>query len=477
MSVSAKVLDPDGVLRVLAELCAVLRRRGLPLAPPEAIDAARALAIVGVDDRETVREALAAALVKRKAQRVIFDEVFEGFFRPGAKTALDLFDRLREEGFSDAELEALREALAAQAGGAPLSNLGGLLGAGGGGELARLMRRPDVLRAMEGLGSPLQLGFFTQRVFERVGLGRAQGELALLRAALRGALGERGDALADALEAQLARTREEVRGDVRRELDRRTLGRTAESRTRRLTETAFTSLSDAEVEEVRGAVRRLAEKLRGKARVRRRRQRRGIIDVRRTLRASWKNAGVPIAPVRRRRRRDRPKLVLLCDVSDSVRLAARFMLELVYALQELFSGTRSFVFVSELGEVTKLMQREQVSAALSRIFAGEATSLASNSNYGAVFARFHRDHLGAIDRKTTVVIIGDGRNNYQPDEAWVLADLRRRARALLWINPERRGAWSIGDSAMHKYAPSCTRVLEVACAAELEEAARLLVAM
>jgi uncharacterized protein with von Willebrand factor type A (vWA) domain len=170
-------------------------------------------------------------------------------------------------------------------------------------------------------------------------------------------------------------------------------------------------------------------------------------------------------------------LIVLCDVSDSVRLAARFMLELVYALQELFSGTRSFVFVSELGEVTKLFTREQVHNALARVFAGESVSLADNSNYGRMLRLFHEQHLSAVDRRTTIVVIGDGRNNYQADESWVLDDLRRRARAILWINPERRGSWSIGDSAMHKYAPACTRVLEVACAAELEEAARTLIAL
>jgi uncharacterized protein with von Willebrand factor type A (vWA) domain len=153
------------------------------------------------------------------------------------------------------------------------------------------------------------------------------------------------------------------------------------------------------------------------------------------------------------------------------------MLELVWALQELFAGTRSFVFVSELGEVSDLLRREPVGAALARIFAGEAISLASNSNYGAVLVQFWREQLQTVDRRSTVVVIGDGRNNYQPDESWALADVRRRARAVLWINPERRGAWNIGDSAMSKYLPHCTRVLEVACAAELEDAARALIAM
>jgi hypothetical protein len=471
-----KRLDPDALLRLLSELCAVLRRRGLKVAPPELIDAARALSVCGLDERETVREALATTLIKRSSDRDVFDECFDAFFARGTRdgrAAGDLFERLRQDGFDDAELAALREILAADA---DAGTLAALLGAGGDAELTRLLLRPEVQRALEGLGSPLQIGFYTQRANEMVGLGRASGGLARLRAALRGALGPRGEAMADRLAKELDRARGDVRDFVRSEMQRRNAGAQADAKQRRLERTPFTSLSDAEVEEVRRAVRRLAEKLRGKARVRRRHARRGALDLRRTLRLSWKTAGVPTTPARKLRPRDRPRLVLLCDVSDSVRLAARFMLELVWALQELFADTRSFVFVSQLGEVTKLFRREPVSSALARVFGGEAVSLADNSNYGAVFARFWRDHQGLVDRRCTVVVIGDGRNNYQADEAWALASLRRRARALLWINPERRGSWGIGDSAMHRYAPECTKVLEVACAAELEEAARALIA-
>lgn len=462
------------MLRVVAELCAVLRRRGLAVAPPEVIDAARALAVVGVDDRAVARDALAATLVKRTRDLPVFQAVFDRFFDPNAPVALDFLDRLRAEGFSDDEVELLRQALSSLVEGA---TMGALLGVGGAGELTRLLRRPELLRALDGLTNPMQIGFFTQRALEGVGLGKMRSAVPLLRAALEGALGERGKLLADRVEKELEGARTEVRDHVRRELERRTIGDRDANKQRRLERTPFTSLSDEEVDEVRRAVRRLAEKLRGKARVRRRHAIRGAIDVRRTLRLAWKTGAVPMVAVRRRRRRDRPKLVVLCDVSDSVRLAARFMLELVYALHELFSGTRSFVFVSELGDVSKLFERERVQAALARVFGGEVVSLSDNSNYGRVLRTFHEQHLELIDRRTTVVVIGDGRNNYQADEAWVLEDLRRRARAVLWINPERRGSWSIGDSAMHRYAPACTRVLEVACAAELEEAARALIAL
>lgn len=469
-------LDPDGVLRVVSELCAVLRRRGLPVAPPEVMDAMRALAVVGVDDRTVVREALATTLVKRGNDRPVFDAVFERFFDPTHTAPIDFFDRLRSEGFTNDEIDTLQQAISQMM---ESGSMGALLGVGGAGDLTRLLRRPDLLRALEGLTNPMQIGFFTQRAMEGVGLGKVRGAMPLLRANLRGALGDRGDALADRIEKELESARTEVRDHVRRELERRTIGdRDAHaSKQKRLERTPFTSLSDAEVDEVRRAVRRLAEKLRGRARVRKKHADRGAVDVRKTLRLSWKTAGVPVTPIRKRKRRDRPKLVVLCDVSDSVRLAARFMLELVYALHELFAGTRSFVFVSELGEVSKLFAREPVAAALSRIFAGEAVSLSDNSNYGRMLRMFHEQHLSVVDRRTTVVIIGDGRNNYQADEAHLVEDLRRRARAVLWINPERRGSWSIGDSAMHKYAPVCTRVLEVACAAELEEAARTLIAL
>src|SRR5262249_38329449 len=135
-------------------------------------------------------------------------------------------------------------------------------------------------------------------------------------------------------------------------------------------ERPFTALSEVEIDEVRRAVRMLAERLRGGERVRRRRARHGRIDPRRTLRESLRAGGGPFRPARRVRRRDNPRLFILCDISDSVRLASRFMLEFVYAAQDLFSGTRSFVFVSELGEITALFDRRSAGAALAAIWGG-----------------------------------------------------------------------------------------------------------
>src|SRR5262249_44686490 len=149
-----------------------------------------------------------------------------------------------------------------------------------------------------------------------------------------------------------------------------------------------------------------------------------------------------------------------------------FMLELVHAAQELWSGTRSFVFVSDLGETTAIFDDAPPGAALARIYGGGVVSLAHNSNYGRVLAAFEERVGRSIDRRTTVVVLGDGRTNYLADGAEVIARLREKARAVLWICPEAPGAWGSGDSAMLRYSAHASMVLVARNANELAIAAR-----
>ncbi len=178
--------------------------------------------------------------------------------------------------------------------------------------------------------------------------------------------------------------------------------------------------------------------------------------------------------MRRDQRRARPKLVLLCDVSESVRRAARFMLEFVHAIGELFERTRSFVFVSELGEVTHLFEKEPVATAIARA-ADSVVNARENSSYARALRAFEQNYVEAVDRNTTVIILGDGRTNYQASGADVVARIRSRAKAVLWLCPDPRPTWGIGDSAMPAYAAAVTQVFEAATARDLEHAARELV--
>jgi uncharacterized protein with von Willebrand factor type A (vWA) domain len=159
-----------------------------------------------------------------------------------------------------------------------------------------------------------------------------------------------------------------------------------------------------------------------------------------------------------------------------VRAAAAFLLEFTYAAQELFSRTRSFVFVSDLGETTALFAREPVRVAIAHAWGGGVVRAGDNSNYGRALRAFEARHLRDVDRRTTVVILGDGRTNYHDAAPEVLDRIRARAKSLVWLCPEPRGQWVQGDSAMTSYAARCTSVYEVRNAADLERAARAIVA-
>lgn len=454
--------DKSTILRLLDELLWSIRREGVRVATSQAIDLVRAVKLVGIEDREQLLFAFEAVLCKRQRDRRVLRETFERFF-DGPRTSL--FERLASAGFSEAELDVLRGLLKEFAN-AP--SFGALVERGA--DLDRLLTLAEVENAMASMHGAMQAGFFGHRVLESAGLTDARAALQTMRLALRDALGERGDALADALSAELDEAARTIREHVRRVAKERE----TPERVTGLERKAFFELDPGEVEEVRRAVRSFAARLRGRERIRRRRAAHGRIDPHRVLRRALRTGGVPFVLPRRRRRKDKPKLLVLCDISDSVRRVATFLLEFVHVTHDLFDGTRSFVFVSDVGETTELFSREPIGVALARAYGGTVVPVSGNSSYGRVFRTFAERHLPSLDRRTTVVILGDGRTNYTDDGADALAEIRDRAGAVVWLCPEPRALWGTGDSAMLRYAPIASDALSVANAQELEGAARMI---
>jgi uncharacterized protein with von Willebrand factor type A (vWA) domain len=455
------------MLAILDDFLWALRREGFAISTPQAIDAARAAREVGFDDRAQLRDAVACVVVESIERRTRFDQVFEEYFSFRSTRPLELGKRLLAQGFTRPELSALRELLRefmAPQGGGRLRTL-----LNGGSELDHLLASERVQELLGRMNGPLQRGYYAHRVLDEIGVEHARSALALLEGGLADALGhERAQELVQALMRELDRSEDQIRHQIDQRLD--ALVQSDDGAMTR----PFAELSEDEIEEVRRGVRLLAERLRGAALVKDRHRRRGRFDPSRTMRKSLATGGVPFRTVRRDRRRDRPKLVILCDVSESVRRAARFMLEFVYAISELFERTRSFVFVSEIGEVTHLFQREPIATAIARA-ADAVVNVRENSSYARAFRAFENGHIEAVDRRTTVVILGDGRTNYQASGADVVRRIRSRAKRVLWLCPDPRPAWGIGDSAMPAYAAVVTQVFEAASARDLERAARELV--
>jgi uncharacterized protein with von Willebrand factor type A (vWA) domain len=316
--------------------------------------------------------------------------------------------------------------------------------------------------AVEGMRihSPLQVGWQAQRVLSAIDLAGAERELDQVMGIVARALGDQAaGALRQAVAANLQAIRQAIRRHVQEEFERQNIDFFTEFRARTLAEKPFTLLSEEEVEKLRVEVKKLARKLQTQARLRPKIRRKGRLDVRRTIRRSLRTGGVPFELRRRTRRIERPRLVVLCDVSDSVRQVSRFMLELVFCLQELFERVRSYVFVSDLGETTSLFKTYDIERAVRLAYGGAVISVHANSNYGRALEIFAERHLDAVTSKTTVIVIGDARNNYNPPNADRLAEIRRRAKRVLWLNPELPGAWGFGDSAMRDYEPHCDRVV------------------
>lgn len=446
----------------LHEFVALLRKNGVRTSTAELLDAVRAIEVVGFDDPQAVRSALEATLIKRAEDQPPFADLFDlFFFRPGQflkeREDAPLLRALREQGLDEDELENVVALLADEAARLdPTARMALGLARGG---MEALLRLAGLQVDFARLQSPLQIGYFTQQVLEQLRFRQADAELRGLGQRLARALpAERAAEVMRLIENNLGRLRGSVRDYVKTEFEKRNLRYTEQMRQELLMYKPFGAMSQEELLQLRREVERLARKLRTTASLRPKLKRHGRLDVRRTLRAALSTGGIPMKLRLRRRRVEKPRLVILCDISDSVRQVSRFMLQLSYTLQEMFSKVRSFVFVSDLGEATDLFSRYELQEGIDRALQGAVINVFSNSNYGRALRQFVDNHLEAITSRTTVIVIGDGRSNYFPPEVWALARMRARARHVLWLNPEPPSSWGFGDSAMREYQPHTSRV-------------------
>lgn len=228
----------------------------------------------------------------------------------------------------------------------------------------------------------------------------------------------------------------------------------------RLEEKEFSRLEEWEIQALLQTVRELVKKIRDALSLRQRRMRRGRLDLKHTLRRNMRFGGIPMEISYRDRKRSKGRIITLCDVSRSVWNASRFTLHLIYALQDQFDDVRSFVFVDRLGEITRYFEKKDPNAAIETALDSIDIPFNRDTNYGRVLRQFCMDHLDAVNRKTNVIIIGDGRNNEFDSGETFLTRIQSRARRVIWLNPEDEMTWHFGDSLMHVYGPCCDEVRE-----------------
>ncbi|MFI7448878.1 VWA domain-containing protein [Nonomuraea sp. NPDC049714] len=421
-----------------------LRAAGLPVSLAEGLDAARALRVIDLTERESLRAAYAATLVKRPSFRPGFDVLFDLWFpastsglyaiRPGGETE----DR---PDLAHAPVPELRAYLAR------------LLTGGTDAEM-REFARAMVERFGRQEAGPGRQNWFSYSVL------RALSPETLMAGILREVLaGQERGGLAEKtarqrVTANTARLEEAVATDVRRRIAEDSgIERIARSAVRPpLEQLDFLRVTKADLARLRREVHPLARRLAARLTIKHRRGRRGRLDFRRTVRASLQSGGVPLTTHFRPPRPHKPELVILCDTSDSVSSFAHFTLLLTYALREQFTKVRAFGFVDRVDEITRFfVPGADVVDAMTRL-ANEADMVRfGRTNYGHSLEGFAERYGDAIGPKTSLLILGDARSNYQPPALDVLRSLAGRARHAYWLNPEPRAQWDTGDSIATDY--------------------------
>ena len=432
--------------RVLTDFVKALRNVNIRVSPAETLDATEVLDKVGYENRELLKNTLSLTLSKSPEEKEKFNTCFDDFFKENLttkKTTIteptdftseqhansELAKQLLENSFADVQLSISKA-----------------------GEKAEIRE----------IKYFTQRSVFSRRILDIMGVGSLEEELTLL-----GKINKDGlpSDLEQKIRNELTHLRERVSDYVQQQflLHGDVTGE-------QLREQVFKSMNMGQIDrsylhEVHSLVRKMAKKLANMHSRRKKNFRRGKLDIRKTIQDNWVNQGILFKLRWSYKKVDRPKILVICDVSGSVGAYARFMLMFLFSLTEVVSKIRAFVFSSHLGEVTEEFKggnlENSIESALSKYGGG-------STDYAHAFSDFVSLCIDTIDKKTTVVILGDARNNFGPDKAELLKSIYQRSKQVYWLNPEGKYRWNTGDSVMSIYSAYCTKIFECGTLKQLE---------
>ncbi|MDA0299725.1 MAG: VWA domain-containing protein [Actinobacteria bacterium] len=460
--------ETRSMLDLLNGFVVQLREAGLPVSLTENLDAMDAVQHIPIEDREAFKYALGATLVKNQAHWRSFETVFEVYFSlrgPEYKLA-------NSDGESSELDDLWREMQDASQEGD---------GRGGAGSLDALTPEEIAHLLMQALmqgDQALMKALARQAVQRFAGMepGRPVGGTYYLYRTLRnldldGMLAKMADAANHGQESDAGRLEQrlereefehritEFKAEVEAEIRRRLVAdRGAEAMAKTLRkplpeDVEFMHASREEMVSLRKALQPLTRKLAARLARKRRHGRKGPLDFRNTVRHSLSYGGVPAEPKFKYPRPAKPELMVVADISGSVAAFARFTLMLVYAISNQFSKVRSFVFIDGIDEVTDYFKAtEDITEAIHRVNTeADVVWVDGHSDYGHAFEVFWERYGKDISPKTTVLLLGDARNNYHASQSWVIKEMRMKARHVYWLNPEPKSYWNTGDSIVGEY--------------------------
>lgn len=466
----------------LTEFVSALRNSDVRISTSETIDAINVIHLVGLEDKELLRNALSIVLPKSDIEKNHFDRCFDNFFSFARLNEFDAEDEATEE---QALFDDENEDADGSGGG-----IGGMGGAGGASDadllpedfaqiedyikdqgisvqspLAKMLLRGDranLTIAMAEAAKAIKLneikfftqkGIYTRKIMMHMGLEGLEQEMHQLEAG--------DDFLENALGKRIREAREYLRMEVRDYVEKQFLT-VADAEGKELKEEVTRNIKLTNIElrsfsNIKEVVHKMAKRLISMHSRRKKKFNRGILDVRKTIRRNIAYDGILFETHWKQIKVDRPKVIVICDVSRSVAEVARFLLMFLYSLSEILPNVRAFAFSARLFEVTDLFKTSTLEKAVEETLDNYGFG---STDYGMAFQDFKNLCYDEIDNKTTILILGDSRNNYNDNRTDILEDLSKRARQVIWLNPEPKTHWRAGDAEMRNYAPYCAIVEE-----------------
>lgn len=450
--------------KILGDFIHALRQAGLPISSAETLDALNAVQLVGIDNGPLLKQALGITLTKRLEHRVIYDQVFDQYFHrhdfinsddnddspatipPATNASEDLTQTVcsseedRPGRINDPSLGpefSLASPLAQQ------------LMTGDMSALQIMITSAATAAGAQDLSFITQVPMVTFRVMQALGDAQLQQELA--------DLARRDDRAAEIqlLRQRRSKLQQQVRDYVEQQHLLFNQNVSQQLRQSNLQRVNLTSIDHRNYKLMGELVRKAAKQLASMHSRRRRVTKRGLLDVRRTIAANAAYDGFLFHTKWKSTRVERAKVIVICDVSGSVSEVARFLLLFLYSLQDVLPKVRSFVFSSRMAEVTQLFKQQDMDQALAEVIHKWANM---RTDYGKALDDFQEMALADIDHRTTVIMLGDARNNNEDGNVSIWEEVYRRSQRVIWLNPEGEFSWDSADSIMGKYAPYCSHV-------------------
>lgn len=447
----------------ITQFIAALRASGVRISLAESADAFQAVSEIGVWDKNAFRISLRATLVKEARDLEIFEKLFPYFFQSG--TPPPMIDATKGLSPRDAQLLAqalkqftaqMRRSLEKLLQGQPLS--------------PQEMSQLDRIMNMDGVVDMRYQNWFTRQMEEALQFKEVRQAIEEMMQLLRdlGMNRNQVEQLRAAMQANQQAMREQLNQHAGQSIAQNMAKKPRETDADGAVNRPFRALTDEDMHVLRKEVRRLAAALRTRLALRLKRARTGQIDSKGTLRYNMKHQGVPVV-LKHRDHTLKPKVVVICDISTSMRYTSELMLSMLYAIQDQISKTHAFAFIDHLEYISPYFEGRDPSEAVQEILYGMPSGH-YNTDLGYSLENFSKEYLETIDHRSTFIIVGDGRNNFNDPRLDLFQRLARRSRSAIWLNPEPAALWGTGDSDMLKYAPYCGRIFQVSNLAQLANA-------